>query len=61
MSRYSSKPFSSLWNSSWNEEVSMEIIDEDILTDISFDKQNNKLSFVIKHYHREPKITRYVT
>lgn len=61
MARYSSKPFSSLWNDSWNEKVNMNIIYKEVLTDISFDKQQNKLFFVIKHYHREPKITRYVT
>lgn len=61
MGRRTSKPFSSLWNDSWNEKVDMGITDKDILTELEFDQKNNKLLFVIKHYHREPKITRYVT
>ncbi|MGL5268762.1 MAG: GIY-YIG nuclease family protein [Spiroplasma sp.] len=61
MGRYSSKSFSSLWNHSWNEKVDMEIIDRDFLSDLVFDQQTKRLSFIIRHYHREPKITRYVT
>lgn len=38
-----------------------DIIEKDILASISFDKRSNKLFFIIKHYHRKPKITRYVT
>lgn len=61
MGRYSSKPFSSLWNNSWNENVNMEVISEDFIDDLFFDRENNKLSFFIKNYQRKPKITRYVT
>lgn len=61
MGRHSSKPFSSLWNSTWNERTEMDIIDEDYLDELSFDPKTKRLEFVVRHYHREPKITRYVT
>lgn len=61
MGRYSSKPFNSLWNKEWNEKVDMDIIEKDLLTDLSFDQETKKLNFIIKRYHKEPKITRYVT
>lgn len=61
MGRHSSKPFSSLWNDSWNEKIDMKIIDKDYVSDLFFDETTNKLEFIVRHYHREPKITRYVT
>lgn len=39
----------------------MDIIDEDRIAELNYDENTHKLTFLIEHYHREPKITRYVT
>ena len=38
-----------------------EIVEYDYIDELNYDKYSKKLSFVIRHYTRKPKITRYVT
>ena len=44
-----------------NYKISNEIIDYDYIDQVKFNPENKYLTFCIIHYHRQPKITRYVT
>ena len=44
-----------------NYKVSSEIVEYDYIDELNYDEYSKKLSFVIRHYTRRPKITRYVT
>lgn len=38
-----------------------DIIEYDFITNLNFDKETSRLQFIIKHYIKKLKITRYIT